>query len=58
MIVDDDCFNLNVLEALLKRLNFESIKAINGKDAINKLQEIYHNDCNQEIIIKLIIMDY
>ena len=30
LIVDDDCFNLNVLEALLSRLKYNCIKTSNG----------------------------
>lgn len=41
LIVDDDSFNLLVLENILKNLKLHSIKAFNGQEAINILQSNY-----------------
>ena len=57
MIVDDDIFNLRVLEIQLKELNWKCIKANNGKEAFEILKEKNKiNSCTTSI--KLIFMDY
>jgi len=37
LIVDDEPFNLNFLEQELEDLNFETVTAINGQDALDKI---------------------
>ena len=55
LIVDDDAFNLLSLELILKSLKYKCKKALNGKEAINKLKERKNNN---EKNFCLIFMDY
>lgn len=58
LIVDDDSFNLLVLETILKSFGLESIKAFNGSDAVNALINNY-SSINKEIVnFNFIFMDY
>ena len=59
LLVDDDAFNLFSLEMILKSLDFNCEKAMNGKEAINRIKEMRcPNNKNCNCGFKLIFMDY
>ena len=58
LIVDDDSFNLLVLENILKTLQLESIKAFNGQEAVDIIKNNYQNNSRNKLNFKFIFMDY
>jgi len=54
LIVDDEIFNITVIENFCKSLGIATEKAFNGKEAINKLK-LCTND--SQVPIKLVFMD-
>ena len=58
LIVDDDSFNLFVLETILQCLGIESIKAFNGDDAVNILKNNYRDYNKDCVSFNFIFMDY
>jgi len=58
LIVDDDLFNILALETFLKEYEVEIDSAYNGKDAVEKVTEVYKDDKeNAPKHYSLIIMD-
>ena len=60
LIVDDDAFNLNALELILKKFKKKCVKAYNGDEAINIIKDKYKNGlcCERCKGFKIIFMDY
>lgn len=58
LIVDDDAFNLFSLEMILKGFHFTVKKALNGKEAIEKLKNHHCESKNCKKGFKLIFLDY
>ena len=56
LIVDDDVFNLHVMETIIKKLGFDCIKSYSGKEALNIIEDLFQKD-NIDFL-KLILMDY
>jgi CheY-like chemotaxis protein len=55
LIVDDNVFNLNVLESMLKKMHISCLKAINGQEAIKVVKESQNRKCC--VPLKLVLMD-
>ena len=55
LIVDDNVFNLNVLESMLKKMHIACLKAINGQEAIRLVRESQGRKCCSPL--KLVLMD-
>jgi len=53
LVVDDDKFNLNVLQSMLKKIKLKSDTCMNGLDCIKRLQKKY----SKGVEYKLILMD-
>ena len=58
LLVDDDAFNLFSLEMILKGFNFRCEKAMNGKEALNKIMKLKCGNNNCKCGFKLIFMDF
>ena len=60
LIVDDDPFNLNALELILKKFHRKCVKAFNGDEAIKIVQEKYqYGLCGDKCRgFRIIFMDY
>ena len=57
LVVDDDPFNLLCMEIILKKLDLKCCKALNGKEAINKIEKQKCNSINCSGFT-LIFLDY
>ena len=57
LIVDDDSFNLMALEAILTKFKLNSVRAFNGQQAIDKIQE-RHKRTQRNQVFSLIFLDY
>ncbi len=56
LIVDDDVFNLHVMETIIKKLGYDCIKSFSGKDAVKIIEDLVQK--NNIDYLKLILMDY
>ena len=57
LIVDDDSFNLMALELILSKFKVKSVRAFNGQQALDKIQERHHNFSKSQVF-SLVFMDY
>ena len=59
MLVDDEPFNLLILESMLKTMNIKSVKANNGVELLNQFENKSRLCCNANCsVYRLILMDY
>lgn len=60
LVVDDDSFNINVLQSMIKDIGYESESALDGIEALSKIMERVSNfkENGGPPMYKIILLDY